>query len=69
VKDFAEFRAYCKTLDNQKIQDDIITELNEYAKANNIPDEYFAIWFDRSFSHKLMMKFLEEYHNWLHSEG
>lgn len=47
MKDFADFKAYCKTLDIQKIEDDFI-------------------WKQITYSHKLMMTFLEEYHNWLH---
>lgn len=65
MKDFADFKAYCQTLDIQKIEDDINEELNEYAKSNGISEEEFIFWLPKSFNHKLMIRFLEEYHNWL----
>ncbi len=65
MKDFADFKAYCNTLDIQKIEDDIRAELNDYADRNDIPEDDI-IWKQTAHSHKLMMKFLEEYHNWLH---
>lgn len=67
AKDFSDFIKYTKTLNMQEIQDSIINELNEHAKENNIPDDQFFIWHMRSFSCKLTMKMLEEYHNWLNN--
>lgn len=65
AKDFSDFKNHIKTLNIQEIQDSIITELNDYATKNNIPEDMFAIWHMRSFNSKLTMRLLEEYHNWL----